>query len=462
MSQLHAFVNVLLPTELNRVRKMRLIGKEKAVADYIFSYRHKEIADIAQICDSVEITATHYYKICSVVLDKMYAELVPEKGIPLLYFLNRKGLFSHFMHEIHMQEKGLLEANTTGLELEHFYFNCFNLLQRVAARDLDELMAIEIGNKYLQYKQEKHSHDLYFVRCSYLSTKLFLLKVTKKDIETGKSIFKELIEIEKIIKETTNHTALYQLNKALSVYYHHIVSEPEKVIQYLDKNLAIIKTHANYYSKEDEVLTQCRIAEMLYMKSSFAASFQSYSEIFNTHSNILASDFYHHAKYAQLAIILGKYEIAKEIIGNTFTPYIESKQSNIGTMGCLLFAKLYLFDDPDNVANKYIQTAKKFISKSFYIQYEFEVRILENIYFILKKEHKIAESLLRKNLKFMNSKGLNLKNSEIIYVFVLLQYALKTENKKLNNRLQNKLDLLQNSYAAIYGKLLNKVLMGLK
>jgi len=392
----------------------------------------------------------------------MYAELIPEKGIQLLYFLNRKGLFSHFMHEIHMQEKSLQESNVSGLEFGHFYFNCFNLMQRVAARDLDEDLIIEIGKKYLEFKEPKDAHDQYFVRCSYLSTKLFLLKVTKKDVETGKSIFKELIEIEKILKDSLNHTASYQLNKAFSVYYNHTVAEPEKVILYLDKNLEIIKANSTAYSKEDEVITKCRIAEMQYMKSSFSEAYRSYSEILNTNQDILTNDFYHHAKYAQLAIILDKSESANEIIANKFNPYIESKQENIGTMGCLLFAKLYLFDDPHNVANKYIQTAKKFISKSFYIQYEFEVRILENIYFILKKDLKIAESLLKKNLKFMNSKGLNLKNSEIIYVFVLLQFALKTENKKLNNKLQNKLNLLQKSYAAIYGKLLNKVLIQVK
>jgi hypothetical protein len=464
MSQLHSFLNVLQPNELAKCKKVRLIGRERQVFDYILSYKQRELPDVPEICKVVDITSSHYYKICSIVLDKLYAGIIPSKGYELLFFLNRKGLYSHFTHEILMQEKELLDATADKKILENFYLNVFKLLQRVSSKNINEEIILEYGAKYLSSKSGKDDHDKYFVRCSFLATQLILLKVTKKDVKTSKNIHNELLEIEKSLKGTKNFNAKYQLNRALSIYYNHCVAEPDKAIMCLDENLKIINSNQAYFNQEETVLTKCRIAEMLYMNSKFEEAFISYKELFEKNEEILGNDFYHNAKFAQLAIILGKFDFAKELITNRFSLFIENKQSGSGTMGCLLFAKLYLFNDPENIANKYIQTAKKLISKSFYIQYEFEVRILENIYFILKKDYKTAISLLKKNLKFMNSKGLNLKNSEIIYVFVLLQAIMKPafQTKKISTRLQTKLDLLQQSYAAIYGKLLLKVIETVK
>lgn len=458
MSQIHALINVLESKEISKVKKFRLIGKEKKVLDFIYSYRHNNLPDTIEICETLEMTSTHFYKICSIVLDKIYEELIPNKGYELLSFLNKKGMYSQFIHQALMQENKLIANKTNSKTLEDFYLKTFILMQKVSLKDLDDDMILDFGNKYIKHKKEKNEHDKYFIRCNFLSTKLVLLKVTRKDIDIAKSIGKELLEIEHKLANSTNFLAKFQLNKALSIYYNHNEPEPTKVIIYLEFNKKIIAAHPESFDASEIIFLECKIAEMLYMNSQFGESFEFYSKIFENNQNTLESDFYHHSKYAQLCIILEKYDLAKSIISSKFDVFIESSQSSAGTMGAILYAKLYLFNDPENYTNKYIQTAKKLINKSLFIQYEMEVRILENIYFILKDDHKVAMSLLKKNLKFMNSKGLNLKNSTMIYVCVLLQYAMKQENlqKTLNNRLQGKLNMLQQGYAALYGKLVNK------
>lgn len=464
MSQLQAFLNVLQPNEINKLKKVRLIGKEKRVFDFIYSYRYKELPDVEMICDEIGITTTHFYKICSVLMDKFYEELIPGRGYNLLFYLNRKDLYSHFTHEMLMQEKELLKSGASKSEIELFYSRCFELLQRVSAKNLDEDLILSYGEKYLKSKNNKIEHDEYFVRNSYLATKLYLLKATRKDIETSKEIFEELTKTEAVLANSKNIKAKFQLNKAMSVYYNHSTGEPQKVIQYLNQNLKLIEANKAEFGEEELALTKCKIAEMYYMDSDFDKSFSEYFTNFNLYREVLLNDFYHHAKFAQVALIVGKYDFAKEIIENRFNIFIESKQPGTGTMGSLLFAKYYLLTGEHATANKYIQQAKKLISKSFYIQYEFETRILENIYFILRDDVKQAKSLLKKNIKFMNSKGFNMKNSEMIYVFVLLQEILKPDfaERRLNLRLQSKYDLLNKSYAAVYGKLLRIVMDSVK
>lgn len=460
MSQLQSFLNVLQPVEISKIKKIRLIGKEKRVFDFIYSFRYKVLPEVEFICNEMGITSTHFYKICSVLMDKFYDELIPERGYSLLFYLNRKDLYNHFTHEMLMQEKYLIKGEESKAVLESFYLRCFELLQRVSAKNLDEELIISYGEKYLANKVKKNEHDEYFVRNSYLATKLYLLKATRKDIETSKEIFEELKVTEKKLEKSSNVQAVFQLNKALSVYYNHSAGEPQKVIEYLEKNLSIIEANVERFSKEELVLTKCKIAEMLYMDSQFAKSFEAYSINFTTYADVLVNDFYHHAKFAQVALVIGQFDFAKSLIESKFNIYIESKQAGSGTMGCLLFAKYYLLTKNYDEAYKYILIAKKLVSKNFYIQYDFETRILENCYFILINDIKQSKSLLKKNIKFMNSKGFNLKNSEMIYVFILLQEILKPEfrDRNLSNRLLTKYDLLQNSYAAVYGKLLELVM----
>ncbi len=460
MSQLQSFLNVLQPTEISKLKKIRLIGKEKRVFDFIYSFRYKELPEVEDICKEMEITSTHFYKICSVLMDKFYDELIPERGYNLLFYLNRKDLYNHFTHEMLMQEKDMLKEGETKAVLEHFYSKCFELLQRVSAKNLDEDLIISYGEKYLAIKKDKKEHDEFYVRNSFLATKLYLLKATRKDVEASKEIHEELEKTEQELVKSKNIPAKFQLNKAMSVYYNHSSGEPQKVIQYLTNNLELIEANSAVFSKEELALTKCKIAEMYYMDSEFEKSFEEYSANFEAYSDILENDFYHHAKFAQVALIISKYDFAKELIANRFNIFIDSKQAGSGTMGSLLFAKYYLLTGNYDEANKYIQNAKKLVSKSFYIQYEFETRILENIYFIFKHDFKQAKSLLKKNIKFMNSKGFNLKNSEMIYVFVLLEEILKPEfrDRNLNNRLLTKLDLLHNSYAAFYGKIVDMVM----
>lgn len=460
MSQLQALLNVLQPTEISKVKKIRLIGKEKRIFDFIYSYRHKELPEVEEICKEVGITSTHFYKICSVLMDKLYDELVPGRGYELLYYLNRKDLYNHFTHEMLLQEKDMLKEGASKEQIETFYQKGYLLLQRVSAKNLDEDLILEYGKKYLNAKIKKEQHDDLMVRNSYLATKLYLLKATRKGQETSKEIFEELTKTEVVLKSSSNFMAVFYLNKAFSTYYNHVVSEPTKVIEYLNSNLQIIEKNKASFQKEEFALTKCKIAEMYYMNSEFERAFKEYSSIFTTYTEDLATDFYHHAKFAQVAMIIGQLEFAKNLIDNRFALFIESKQVSSGVMGCILNAKYYFFTAQYAEANKYIQLAKRLISKSFYLQYEFEIRILESMYFIMINDLKSAKNLLRRNVKFMNSKGFSAKNSEMIYVFIILQEIIMPEfnSEKMGTRLAAKYELMQKSYAAIYGKLLANVI----
>lgn len=458
MSQLHEFLSILQPNDISKVNKIRIIGVEKKILTLIMNYRNKALPKVESICKDENITPSHFYKICSLLLDKSYNVLVPEKGYKLLEYLNQKDLYRHFTHELLLQEKSEdFEKNNP--DLEKFYGNVFLLLQRVSAGDLDEELIDSYGKKYLSAIKNKNEGNEIFVRACFLNTKLNLLKVTKKGVESAHAINKELTYIEEKLINQNYPKASFYVNKAQSTYFHQTVGDPKMVIEYQQKNIHLISKNPTLFENDALVQAECRLAEMFYMDNRFQDAFDAYKKIFSTYKNELESDFYHHSRYAQLAIILEKYSIASELIEAKFGVYIENKKQGPGTMGAILMSKLTLFTNQEQ-ANKYIQLAKRLVNKNLFIQYEYEIRILENIYFALQDDAKSAAIMVKKSLKFMYSKGLTLKNSEMIYVLVLLDEILKPgfEIGNFGIRLDKKYKSLQNSYAVIYGKLITKVI----
>ena len=85
-------------------------------------------------------------------------------------------------------------------------------------------------------------------------------------------------------------------------------------IDYLQKNLLLIEQNRESFNLEELALTKCKIAEMYYMDSDFDRSFNEYSQHFITYKEVLQNDFYHHAKFAQVALVVSKYDFAKQLI----------------------------------------------------------------------------------------------------------------------------------------------------
>lgn len=458
MSHLHQFINILLPSEITKLNKLKIIGLEKKIFTIILTHRNKNLPEVSKICKDEKLTPSHYYKICSLLLDKCYDLLVPEKGYKLLEFLNKKDLYRHFTHELLLQEKDE-NFKKENPNLEKFYGNVFMLAQRVSAGHLDEELIDSYGKKYLAAIKNKTIGDEVLVKACTLNTTLNLQKVTKKGIETAHAINKKLILLEEKLSNLDFPKSSYYINKAQSTYYHQTIGDPIKVIEYQQKNIKLFTKNPELFESDAKVQAECRLAEMLYMDNKFQESFESYTQIFSTSSDLLDSDYYHHSRYAQLAIITEKYSKAAEIIESKFGVFIENKKQGPGTMGAILMSKLLLFTNLEQ-ANKYIQLAKRLVNKNLFIQYEYEIRILENIYVALVEDAKEAKITIKKSLKYMYSKGMTLKNSEMIYVLVLLDEILKSDfdPKAMGSRLDKKYQSLQNSYAVIYGKLITKVM----
>ena len=76
MSWLHTLLHSLNDAELIVANEIRLIGKEKALYELVLSHSTKEPLEQKVICKKIKITDSHYYKINSILLDKIFSALI--------------------------------------------------------------------------------------------------------------------------------------------------------------------------------------------------------------------------------------------------------------------------------------------------------------------------------------------------------------------------------------------------
>jgi tetratricopeptide (TPR) repeat protein len=460
MNQLILLLNTLLPSELNKLKKMRLIGTERKVFNYVFSFRLKETTHTNQICNDLEITLTHFYKICSVLTDKIYKVLIPERGFALLQFLLKKDLIGHFKHELLMQEKLICKDASEKSVLEKFYSKSYMYLLGFSSEYFDAYLLDSYGKKYIEFKENSSMGDQLFVRNAYISSVISDLKTTIKGQQSAYSAYQELLANEKILQNNPHTFAQFYLNKSLGIYSEKYLNDAQNAIHYYQLNIELIKQYPQLLSDNELVATDTKIAEIHYKTGHFESAIQVFERINQTYPFFFFNNSSAVIHFCELLIIFEKYDFAIRFIQSKFFNSTEGRNTNLSMNGSILLTKLFLLQGDFTKAYSAIITSKKLLSKIDTPFVEIEIKILENIYFILSKDFKASKILLKKNIKLLTGLNSILGESHFEKIIYLLEVMLKPDFKlkPLKKKYTQQIELLNHSKSKIYGLLLNNVL----
>jgi tetratricopeptide (TPR) repeat protein len=172
--------------------------------------------------------------------------------------------------------------------------------------------------------------------------------------------------------------------------------------------------------------------------------------------------YYHCEQYILVLIIQKQFEKAQELLDLVFEPCIKNKVDIYATRGAMSYVKLYLSNGDLKSALKYLNIAKVINEKTFYLPFDVQLRVLENIYFFLKEDFDFAYQLANRNIKFIRSQEENPVLGDYILIWKMLvnlinkilkeepiSKELISENKKLH-------ELYSNLYCNLIQLLLEK------
>jgi hypothetical protein len=401
MSWLHILFNSLNDTELAAVESIRLIGREREVFTYLLSFRNKELPDTEERYKVLDLTSTHYYKINSILIQKCFNKLVPAGGMALLEFMKRKNLFTLLKHEISTNEKTLVQ-HLSLKEKEKFYLECFRMLIDLPFKFYDAEIVDQFGEKYLESKTTLSESDKYYVRFHKLFADANRFAARKNPAKAFKLTVKDLQKYEQELTGTTHYVALYYLYRTFCSYYTFYENLPEKQLEYLNKAISLKDKIAYFFPINIGQFLNLMYADALFNNLEPLEAFKIYDNVFNEGiDQSMYGYFYHCENYALLAMVNNEYDKAQAVLDKNFANIIEYDKDIYATRGALAYAKLYLSKGDFKLALKYINAAKQINEKAFYVPFDMQIRMLENIYFFLKGDFDFALQLANRNLKFL-------------------------------------------------------------
>lgn len=460
MNYLFEYLQLLSDEEVATLATLGLAPRERTVLDHLIAMRkRREGVSKAETLHLLGISGSHFDKISSLLLRNVYKAIVPENGTMLLYDLNRRDLYGHFVHEMRRQEKMLATAPRD--ERAAFYLECFNMLQRISRTDYDERLMRELAHKFDMLKPSP-DNALFFESC--MTGSLIWNAAARGEGEQQREEIERRIQLnEARVTPETGVMALFRHFQTYIVYYAQINTSPSDRLRYLEMAADLCERHPEILTTEDNVLTLCKIAEALYNKSDFAEGYRRYVHLLDNYPDILGRDSYHLTKFIQLCIINDDLERAEDLLQRYFDRYISSGHRTRGTMAAISYVKLLLCSDRYHAAKSFLNLGFRQNKKDFYVQYEIELRLLETAYFYLTGDLEFVGTLATKHLKYLRSKGYTITNSLYYPWFCKLAQAFieeRTVGTPLGSRLEAKMKEFEEGPAAIYGKLLQKMRSG--
>ncbi len=394
MSWLHSVLTVLNENELSKLKELRLIGKEKEVLDSLMAISLNEHPDQSHLAKNLGISESHFYKINSVLLDKIFTLIVPEGNYSLLHWLRQKELYALLKNELKAQQKQKHSSD--------YYLSTFRLLIDLPYKYFDESLTNACGELYLNSLQPILDADRMYVKYHLLFANCNRFAAGKNPASQFGYSESDLLQMKSELEATNYHLALYYLYRTLCNYYNYYLRNAGKSLEFLQYAIQLKDKISGFFPINIHQFLRLLYADALLGFKEVEQSFVLYEEVFDEGIDENMYGFYYHCEqYAITAILLKKYEKASQLLSKYFDPCLARKNDIYATRGALAYAKLYLSKNEYKKALIYLNMGMEINEKSFYLPFEIQLRVLENMCFFLMDEYEFAKQLSVRNAKYI-------------------------------------------------------------
>ncbi|MFN8310023.1 MAG: hypothetical protein U0T73_08670 [Chitinophagales bacterium] len=461
MSYLYEFIRSLNAKDKLRLENLPLIGKERDVVDYLLEGKDP-VLDIPKACTDLHLSRSHFDKISSLVLNKCYADFVPEGGATLVSKLVARGLVRHALHQVKQIEKGWKEWPPEQEERRFFYEKVFRTICRLPAQTEGKMEMVEQYAKlFLQQftdQKQKAIADV-FARSRKLICEVEREGVTKKtELATvRKAIEKKLTKLKNDGDALKDGFAICQANMA-NIFYYNLI-DPEKSLPFLEESLHWLPSLTTQLDESERINFHLKYGECLFFLSRFEEAFKVFEPFFENeeaHRKIVNAM---RSKYIQICMITGRLQEAENELQYVYSLSSEEQVHQFTLMYVLNSIKLYLLWDKYERAFDYLQLMKNRLVKNVLVNYEVEMRNLEAVYFFLMNDYDFAIYIAKKNLKFFASRR-EMADSPQVGNFSRLLIKMAQQKKKkdsYNFRSDERFEMYQHRELAFYELVLEKM-----
>jgi hypothetical protein len=461
MNLLYDFLKNLEPAEKEKLKALKIRGKELNVWLTVNQQSVKGNFDKQKILDKLGISSAYLDKITSELLSKCYQHLFGNDRLKLLRFLvTRDAYLKHYYTELARAIKHLKDELDITQQRAFYRTNLeyIHVFVPIAYREDKVLKTLLSGYQALFKGAEKKEAD-FFVECKRMVFKLGKLFAAGHIRELKSKIEKELNALGGLPPNADEELSYdYYWTK---IYFYHSIEEFEACYELTTEALAALQKFKSPLNSINMLRIQLKQAEQLYFLSRFDESFSNFKRVVNQPLlDKIPDRGYYLTKYVQICLITGHIAEAGKILEKKLQQYGNPEPENLAPREIFSFIKYFLFKGQYDKAFKFIRQGFAKNPKGKYFQYEVELRHLETAYFFLSGQFETALLGCEKHLKFLRAHGFGLQQSSYPYYYVLIK-AIYEKNRGIRDFTGKEDEMLKRyltgSYA-IYGKLLERML----
>lgn len=429
MGNLSLFLNQLRQHEIDSLDDLKFKGKRAQLIDYLLDnpYPNLEV-----LTEDLDISLIHYYKLCSVILHKAYEHFAPSHPQRLI-FLAQKSLSKHLEMEFSRlsrdlkcgeeQHSRLLQTAFRAFGFEVFRGAFFEKQKEIALQlntcaereDLNSILSCILKRQALRWEFEIPAEN--YPEFDSVAYKFYRFRLDS-DLEIQKG----------------NHQKALELTKAalsLDVNLEEFI--PEWEIQQV------------YFE----------LAEIYDLMERHEQAYQIFHHRFSVYPRL--EEFFpeYHNLYLNHLLMRKEFDLVHERLSGC-CPQVGQFDVRVGCFRYyLMYAFMFLMQDRVRSSYSFVRRYQS-QSQKFGDEFdEIEARKLETLYFAFSEDKRLLDSLIKKNLKFLQRKGHKAGESSDLDFFRLVQALVVNYGKVPNRRnLQNRLDFLQKGSNGIWGRML--------
>lgn len=418
MALLYELVSLLTEEQKGSLLKVSLPNREREVLCFVLSQR-KKVFPSATALKKLQMSQNHFEKACSILLRKVLVHFGGDSALSQFKFV--KGIEGISVRLMRYLMSYADKQITASAEKAEFYVICSYIVTRFPHTDLDLheinyyakklLLTIDINTRPAEYIKTKADP-------LYAALNKASMDMTIKQEKVCDNLEKKIRALLKEAEQTCDKTAIYQARYIL-VYFYTVASEVERLPDSILSLIEVADSAPLLFTPAMQVEPKLLYAEALGYVDRFQESYDLFEKLLGRDGSgetyvRLASK----SRFFKVAVTLGKYDTAKKILDANFAECLSHTRQSQRTMAHMQYICYFLHIGELSEAETYINAIRKEVHKQKSLQYEIQLRTFENMLMYLKGDVHNAELQAQRNLKFLRSKNITIKNSDFPHPFV--------------------------------------------
>jgi hypothetical protein len=420
-------LRTLSEDELRQIRKdFRLPERSRLIFERIATSPSSP-PTVEGLTKVFRITKANFYSLCSEIVDESVRILAPKEEFSTLTFFKGKYLYRPFVTEARRIEKRLLHEKEKEA-IERFYAYVFLSLRAFTADVIDVDLVDEYGKKWHRAKANPPIDDELHILLRGIVTRVAAVLSRKKmNVDQMQTFARALLDpIAKQAETSLNPHVRYEYYYAKWIASSYENTGRQTQIKWLECALNVLITNATEFEPYLFQRIELEIAYSRALNSEPAEEslrvFQKYHHGQTPETNRGILFFLH---FITVAFLARHFEIAWNILEEFEQYHVVQTTPALLAGALLLRCRLEITEGSYDNASSSIVRAKVSNGEDFYLPWEIEIRGLETVVALKRKDFTLADQLAERNISWLRSRRMSLAKSSWIYYYQLITAIIK-------------------------------------